>query len=108
MAHKKAGGTASNLKDSQPKYLGVKIFGNQMAKAGNIIVRQRGNKFRLGEGVMQGKDHTIFAVMDGLVKFREKKIQRFNGNFKKVKFVSVETPEAKAPAAKKKTAKSSK
>lgn len=89
MAHKKAGGTASNLKDSQPKYLGVKIFGNQAVKTGNIIIRQRGNKYRMGKGVMQGKDHTIFAVMNGFVKFAEKKITRFNGNHKKVNFVSV-------------------
>ncbi len=89
MAHKKAGGTASNLKDSKPKYLGVKVFGNQAVKNGGIIVRQRGNKYRLGEGVMQGKDHTIFAVMDGFVKFKEKGIKRFNGNRKKVNFVSV-------------------
>lgn len=90
MAHKKAGGTASNLKDSQPKYLGVKIFGNQLAQAGNIIIRQRGNKFRPANGVMQGKDHTLFAVIDGFVKFTERKIKRFNGNYKRVKFVSVE------------------
>jgi large subunit ribosomal protein L27 len=90
MAHKKAGGTATNLRDSQPKYLGVKIFGNQAAKTGNIIVRQRGNKFKLGKGVMQGKDHTIFAVVDGFVKFTEKQIVRFNGNKKKAKFVSIE------------------
>lgn len=90
MAHKKAGGTASNLNDSKPKYLGVKIFGNQAAKAGSIIVRQRGSKFRIGKGVMQGKDHTIFAVIDGFVKFTEKQITRFNGNKKRVKFVSIE------------------
>lgn len=90
MAHKKAGGTASNLRDSQPKYLGVKVFGNQAVKNGGIIIRQRGNKYRSGEGTMQGKDHTIFAVMDGFVKFKEKQIKRFNGNYKRVKFVSVE------------------
>lgn len=90
MAHKKAGGTATNLRDSQPKYLGVKIFGNQAAKSGSIIVRQRGNKFRTGKGVMQGKDHTIFSIIDGFVKFTEKQITKFNGNKKKVKFVSIE------------------
>lgn len=89
MAHKKAGGTASNLKDSKPKYLGIKIFGNQAVKTGNIIVRQRGYKYRPGEGVMTGKDHTIFAITDGFVKFIEKKIVRFDGNRKKVNFVSV-------------------
>ena len=95
MAHKKAGGTSSNLNDSKPKYLGVKIFGNQAAKSGSIIVRQRGNKFRLGKGVMQGKDHTIFAVVEGFVKFTEKQITKFNGNKKRVKFVSIE--EKKVP-----------
>jgi len=90
MAHKKAGGTASNLRDSKPKYLGVKIFGNQFAKAGSIIVRQRGNKFRPGRNVMQGKDHTLFSIAEGFVKFKEKRIKKFNGNRKRVKFVSVE------------------
>ncbi|MFA6096333.1 MAG: 50S ribosomal protein L27 [Candidatus Paceibacterota bacterium] len=89
MAHKKAGGTASNLKDSKPKYLGVKIFGNQAVKKGNIIIRQRGFKYRPGKGVLHGKDHTIFAIMDGFVKFTEKKIVNFDGNRKKVNFVSV-------------------
>ena len=90
MAHKKAGGTSSNLRDSNPKYLGVKIFGNQAAKSGSIIIRQRGNKFRPGQNVMQGKDHTLFSIINGFVKFTEKRIQRFNGNYKRVKFVSVE------------------
>lgn len=90
MAHKKAGGTASNLRDSQPQYLGIKIFGNQAAKAGSIIVRQRGNKFRPGKGVMQGKDHTLFSVIEGFVKFTEKRIQKFSGNYRRTKFVSVE------------------
>ena len=90
MAHKKAGGTTSNLRDSKPKYLGVKIFGNQTAKSGSIIIRQRGNKFRAGENVMQGKDHTLFSVIEGFVKFTEKRIRKYDGNYKKVKFVSVE------------------
>ena len=89
MAHKKAGGTTSNLKDSKPKYLGVKIFGNQAAKSGSIIIRQRGNKFRAGENVRQGKDHTLFSVIAGFVKFTEKRIRKYDGNYKKVKFVSV-------------------
>ena len=105
MAHKKAGGTASNLRDSNPKYLGVKIFGNQAAKAGSIIVRQRGNKFRLGKGVMQGKDHTIFAVVAGFVKFTEKQITRFNGNKKRVKFVSIEQNKAQQDQLQKETVK---
>ena len=94
MAHKKAGGTTSNLKDSKPKYLGVKIFGNQAAKSGSIIIRQRGNKFRAGENVEQGKDHTLFSVIAGFVKFTEKRIRKYDGNYKKVKFVSVEKERA--------------
>ncbi len=90
MAHKKAGGTASNLKDSRPKYLGVKVFGNQAVKPGSIIVRQMGNKFRAGKNVRQGRDYTLFSTVEGFVKFTERKIRRFNGNYKRVKFVSVE------------------
>ncbi len=94
MAHKKAGGTTSNLKDSKPKYLGVKIFGNQAAKSGSIIIRQRGNKFRAGKNVGQGKDHTLFSVIAGFVKFTEKRIRKYDGNYRKVKFVSVEKERA--------------
>ena len=90
MAHKKAGGTVSNLKTSQPKYLGVKLFGDQLAQIGNIIIRQRGNKFRPGANVGQGKDFTLFALKKGFVKFIEKRIKNYDGNSKRVKFVSVE------------------
>jgi len=69
MAHKKAGGSTRNGRDSNPKYLGVKCFGDQWVKAGNIIVRQRGTKFHPGEHVGLGKDHTLFALKDGQVKF---------------------------------------
>ena len=71
MAHKKAGGSTRNGRDSESKRLGVKIFGGQVVKAGNIIVRQRGTKFWPGEGVGIGKDHTIFATVDGAVKFHK-------------------------------------
>ena len=70
MAHKKAGGSTRNGRDSESKRLGVKIFGGQDVKAGNIIVRQRGTTWWPGEGVMMGKDHTIFAVTEGKVEFR--------------------------------------
>ena len=90
MAHKKAGGTVSNLRTSQPKYLGVKLFGDQFAQAGSIILRQRGSKFRPGANVGQGKDFTLFALKEGFVKFVEKKIKNYDGNSKRVKFVSVE------------------
>lgn|SRR5689334_16768793 len=69
MAHKKAGGSTSNGRDSNPKYLGVKIYGGQTVKAGNIIVRQRGTKFHAGSGVGMGRDHTLYALIPGNVKF---------------------------------------
>ena len=79
MATKKAGGTAKNLRDSQPKYLGVKRADGQTVNPGEIIVRQRGTKIEGGKGVRVGKDHTIFAVTTGVVSFREMRKIRFNG-----------------------------
>ena len=70
MAHKKAGGSSRNGRDSNAKFLGVKIYGGQAALAGNIIIRQRGSKFHPGVGVGKGKDDTLYALMTGLVKFR--------------------------------------
>ncbi len=72
MAHKKAGGSTRNGRDSNPKYLGVKLYGGQVCNAGNIIIRQRGTKFRPGTGVGLGRDHTIFAIVDGVVEFATK------------------------------------
>jgi len=72
MAHKKAGGSTRNGRDSESKRLGVKLFGGQQVKAGNILVRQRGTKFHGGENVGMGKDHTLFAKTDGQVKFEVK------------------------------------
>ena len=72
MAHKKVVGSSNNGRESHSKRLGVKIFGGQFAKAGNIIVRQRGTKHFPGENVGIGKDHTIFALIDGKVVFRKK------------------------------------
>ena len=69
MAHKKAGGSTRNGRDSQSKRLGVKRFGGQVVKAGNIIVRQRGTRFHPGTNVGCGKDHTLFATSDGEVQF---------------------------------------
>ncbi len=69
MAHKKAGGSTRNGRDSNPKYLGVKIYGGQAIGAGNIIVRQRGTQFHPGPGVGLGRDHTLFALVDGKVEF---------------------------------------
>ena len=72
MAHKKAGGSTRNGRDSNPKYLGVKLFGGQAVEAGNIIVRQRGTQFHPGAGVGLGRDHTLFALVDGKVEFGTK------------------------------------
>ncbi|ODP98345.1 MULTISPECIES: 50S ribosomal protein L27 [Salinivibrio] len=72
MAHKKAGGSTKNGRDSESKRLGVKRFGGESVLAGNIIVRQRGTKFHAGTNVGCGKDHTLFALSDGKVKFETK------------------------------------
>lgn len=79
MAHKKAAGSAKNLRDSNAKYRGVKLFGGQLAKAGNIIVRQKGDKFQVGKNVYKGNDFTIHAMIDGIVSFRKKNISKYNG-----------------------------
>lgn len=69
MAHKKAGGSTRNGRDSNPKYLGVKKFGGELIQAGTIIIRQRGTQYHPGVNVGMGRDHTLFALMDGHVKF---------------------------------------
>lgn len=81
MAHKKAGGSSRNGRDSNPKMLGVKLFGGEAVAGGNVIVRQRGTKFYAGEGVGMGKDHTLFALRDGQVSFKT--------GYKRRTFVSV-------------------
>ena len=73
MAHKKGVGSSKNGRESESKRLGVKIYGGQFAKAGNIIVRQRGTVHHQGENIGIGKDHTLFASVDGIVEFRKKK-----------------------------------
>ena len=86
MAHKKGAGSSRNGRESESKRLGVKIFGGQFAKAGNILVRQRGTVHNPGENVGLGKDHTLFALVDGVVVFRKKRDNKT--------FVSVEKIEA--------------
>ena len=76
MAHKKGAGSSNNGRESASKRLGVKIFGGQVAIAGNIIIRQRGTQHHPGKNVGIGKDHTIYALTDGLVEFRKKKDKR--------------------------------
>ena len=80
MAHKKAGGSAKNLTDSNPKYLGLKLAAGQEAHPGHIIVRQRGTKFVAGKGVAMGKDHTLFSKIAGIVSFRTARKIRFDGS----------------------------
>jgi len=89
MAHKKAGGSTALGRDSQSKRLGVKKFDGEVARSGNIIVRQRGTKVKPGKGTMIGTDFTIFAVTDGFVNFSAKKTTRFTGKLKDQKFVSI-------------------
>jgi large subunit ribosomal protein L27 len=79
MASKKAGGTAKNLNDSNAKYLGVKLYAGQKAKTGDVIVRQRGTAFMPGVNVGLGKDHTIFALKEGVVAFKNVRKINFNG-----------------------------
>ena len=76
MAHKKGVGSSKNGRESQSKRLGVKIFGGETCKAGNIIVRQRGTEFHPGENIGMGKDHTLFALVDGTVQFKVGKEDR--------------------------------
>lgn len=89
MASTKAGGSTQNNRDSRSKRLGVKKFGGQPVIAGNIIVRQRGSKFRPGVGTAIGKDDTIYAIKKGVVKFTSRKLSRFTGKLKEVKIVNV-------------------
>jgi large subunit ribosomal protein L27 len=86
MAHKKGAGSSRNGRESESKRLGVKIYGGQFAKAGNIIVRQRGTVHHIGENIGMGKDHTLFALIDGIVEFRKKKD---NKSFVSVKPIAV-------------------
>ncbi len=73
MAHKKGAGSSRNGRESESKRLGIKLFGGQFAKAGNIIVRQRGTRHHPGENVGMGNDHTLFALVDGIVQFKKRR-----------------------------------
>ena len=94
MAHRKAGGSTQLGRDSISKRLVVKIFGNQKVAAGNIIIRQRGTKWRPGENVRKGEDDTLYSVIDGVVAFSKKKVRTFTGSLEKKRFVSVVKAEA--------------
>ena len=79
MASTKAGGSTKNLRDSNPKYLGVKLAAGQTARVGNVIVRQRGTKIEAGKNVRVGRDHTLFAMAEGRVSFTTKRAMKFDG-----------------------------
>lgn len=89
MAHKKAGGSSKNGRDSQAKRRGVKRFGEQMVNAGEVLVRQKGTKFRPGTDVGMGRDFTLFALKAGKVQFTEKAITRFDGRRYEKRFVNI-------------------
>lgn len=89
MATKKAAGTAKNLRDSKPKYLGVKKYHGEQVSHGNIIIRQRGFNFVAGDNVGAGKDHTLFALKNGVVHFGKTRRKAFNNEVKVKKVVSV-------------------
>ncbi len=89
MAHRKAGGSAKNLHDSNPKYLGIKIHDGQKARVGSVIVRQRGTRVLPGTYVAIGKDHTLFALKDGVVKFKHKRKKGFDGTVRLKKEVYI-------------------
>ncbi len=91
MAHKKAGGSTSLGRDSQAQRLGVKLFAGQKAKAGSILVRQRGTKYKAGLNVKRGSDDTLFAKTAGTVKFRKLKRKRFDGAVKLASYIDVIT-----------------
>ena len=89
MAKTKSAGSTKLGRDSQPKYLGVKLFGGQKAKPGSVIIRQRGTKFLPGENVRRGNDDTLYAVREGTVRFRTIQKKKFDGNSRMAKMVNV-------------------
>lgn len=90
MAKTKSAGSTKLGRDSRPKYLGVKLYAGQSARPGMIIVRQRGAKFIAGKNVRKGRDDTLYAGKEGIIKFATKRIKRFNGTQRKAKIISVE------------------
>lgn len=90
MATKKAGGTAKNLRDSNPKYLGTKLYAGERARTGSVIVRQRGSVILPGKNVGIGKDHTLYALKDGTVKFTTKRKTRYDGKTAKKTYATIE------------------
>jgi len=93
MAHRKAGGSTRLGRDSISKRLGVKIFGGQTVSAGNVIIRQRGSKFRAGKNVKVGKDDTLYAAVGGIITFAKRKRTGFDGRTKRTVVVAVDAAE---------------
>lgn len=89
MSKTKASGTTKLGRDSQPQYLGVKLYDGEKVKTGNIIIRQRGTKFLMGDNVKLGKDHTIYAMKDGVVRFTTTRKKKFDGSQRIAKIVHV-------------------
>ena len=89
MSTTKSAGSSKNFRDSNPKYLGVKLFAGQQAKAGQILIRQRGTKFLPGKNVGLGKDHTLFALKQGIVSFATKRKRGFDNSQRIAKVVNV-------------------
>ena len=101
MAHKKAAGSVKNLKDSQPKYRGVKVFWGQPVVAGNIIIRQKGSKYECGKNTYEAADFSILAAIDWVVAFKKKNFKKFNGRtYLKTVVEVVPADEVKVPAKK--------
>ncbi len=95
MAHKKAGGSTTNGRDSESKRRGIKLFGGESVRAGGIIVRQKGTQYRPGKNAYCGRDFTIHATLDGIVAFSEKQVTKFNGRKEKCTMVYVVAKAAK-------------
>jgi len=89
MAHKKAGGSTQLGRESESKRLGVKVYGGQSVRAGQVIIRQRGTRYRPGVGVRIGGDDTLYAAIDGLVQFSRRKLQNFTGRLKRVTVINI-------------------
>ena len=89
MAHKKAGGSSTNLRDSKGQRLGVKLFGGQKVKPGMVIIRQRGTKFLYGQNVRRGADDTLYAAAEGTVHFKTVRKKKFDGSQRKTKLVEI-------------------
>lgn len=89
MSHKKAGGSTHLGRDSRPQYLGVKVHDGEKIRTGMVIIRQKGTRVHPGKNVKRGKDDTLYSMLNGIVKFTQKKKMKFNGELKMTKFASV-------------------